>query len=103
LGARGGSRVIWLSPAEGGKPTNPSDRQRFPPYGLLGGAAGALGRTVLNPGSEETSVPGKASREFNYGDVISFQQSGARGYRGPPDRDPAPPPRGRPGRRRPAK
>jgi len=75
--------------ADEGKLTNLSDRQRFPPYGLLGGAAGALGRTVLNPGPEETSVPGKASREFNYGDVISFQQSGAGGYGDPLERDPA--------------
>jgi N-methylhydantoinase B len=34
-------------------------------------------------------VHGKESREFAYGDVISFQQSGAGGYGDPRERDPA--------------
>jgi N-methylhydantoinase B/oxoprolinase/acetone carboxylase alpha subunit len=34
-------------------------------------------------------VHGKQSREFAYGDVISFQQSGAGGYGDPFARDPA--------------
>jgi N-methylhydantoinase B len=33
-------------------------------------------------------VHGKQSREFAYGDVISFQQSGAGGYGDPFERDP---------------
>jgi hypothetical protein len=33
-------------------------------------------------------VHGKQSREFAYGDVISFQQSGAGGYGDPLERDP---------------
>jgi N-methylhydantoinase B len=74
--------------ADDGKLTNLSDRQAFPPYGLLGGKPGALGRTVINPGPGEQVVPGKASREFAYGDVVSFQQSGAGGYGDPLDRDP---------------
>jgi len=44
---------------------------------------------VLNPGAGDELVPGKASREFAYGDVISFQQSGAGGYGDPFLRDPA--------------
>jgi N-methylhydantoinase B len=75
--------------ADEGKLTNLSDRQRFAPYGLFGGQAGTLGRTVLNPGPGERIVPGKASGEFTYGDVISFQQSGAGGYGDPFERDPA--------------
>jgi N-methylhydantoinase B len=75
--------------ADEGKLTNLCDRQRFAPYGLLGGAPGARGRTVLNPGAGEEIVPGKASREFAYGDVISFQQPGAGGYGDPLARDPA--------------
>ena len=75
--------------ADEGKLTNLSDRQRFPPYGLFGGEPGVCGRTVLNPGAGEELVPGKASREFAYGDVISFQQSGAGGYGDPLERDPA--------------
>jgi len=75
--------------ADEGKLTNLSERQRFAPYGLFGGRPGALARTVLNPGPGEEPIHGKASREFVYGDVISFQQSGAGGYGDPFARDPA--------------
>jgi N-methylhydantoinase B len=75
--------------ADEGKLTNLSERQRFAPYGLFGGRSGALARTVINPGPDEQIVHGKQSREFAYGDVISFQQSGAGGYGDPLERDPA--------------
>jgi N-methylhydantoinase B len=75
--------------AEDGKLTNLSERQRFAPYGLFGGQSGALARTVINPGPGERVVHGKASVDFEYGDVISFQQSGAGGYGPPAQRDPA--------------
>ena len=71
-----------------GKLTNLSDRQKFAPYGLGGGRPGKLGRTVMNPGQDEQVVHGKQSREFTYGDVVSFQQSGAGGYGDPYERDP---------------
>ncbi len=74
--------------ADEGQLTNLSDRQKFAPYGLGGGKSGKLGRTVLNPGPGEQVVHGKQSREFAYGDVISFQQSGAGGYGDPLERDP---------------
>jgi N-methylhydantoinase B len=74
--------------ADEGKLTNLSDRQKFPPYGLFGGEPGRLGRTVLNPGPGEQVVHGKASREFAYADVLSFQQSGAGGYGDPLEREP---------------
>jgi len=75
--------------ADEGKLTNLSERQRFAPYGLFGGKTGTLARTVINPGPDEQVVHGKESREFAYGDVIAFQQSGAGGYGDPLDRDPA--------------
>jgi N-methylhydantoinase B len=75
--------------ADEGKLTNLSERQRFAPYGLFGGKSGMLARTVINPGPGEQPVHGKQSREFAYGDVISFQQSGAGGYGDPLERDPA--------------
>lgn len=74
--------------ADEGKLTNLSDRQKFPAYGLFGGKPGKLGRTVINPGRNEQIVHGKQSREFAYGDVISFQQPGAGGYGDPLERDP---------------
>jgi len=75
--------------ADEGKLTNLSERQRFAPYGIFGGKPGRLARTVINPGTSETTVHGKQSREFAHGDVISFQQSGAGGYGDPLERDPA--------------
>jgi N-methylhydantoinase B len=72
-----------------GKFTNLTERQRFAPYGLFGGRPGARGRTVINPGAGEQMVHSKESREFAYGDVISFQQPGAGGYGDPAERDPA--------------
>jgi N-methylhydantoinase B len=75
--------------ADEGKLTNLSERQRFAPYGVFGGKPGRLARTVINPGLGEEAVHGKQSREFAYGDVISFQQSGAGGYGDPFERDPA--------------
>ena len=75
--------------AEDGKLTNLSERQRFAPYGLFGGKSGVLARTVINPGPGERVVHGKASVDFAYGDVISFQQSGAGGYGPPFERDPS--------------
>ena len=75
--------------ADEGQLTNLSERQKFAPYGLFGGQPGKLARTVINPGPGEQVVHGKESREFVYGDIISFQQSGAGGYGDPSERDPA--------------
>src|SRR2546427_364401 len=74
--------------ADEGKLTNLSERQRFAPFGVFGGQPGRLARTVINPGPGEQTVHGKQSREFAYGDVLSFQQSGAGGYGDPLARDP---------------
>jgi N-methylhydantoinase B len=73
--------------ADEGKLTNLSERQKFAPYGVFGGRPGRLARTVINPGAGEQVVNGKQSREFAYGDIISFQQSGAGGYGDPLERD----------------
>ena len=88
---RGGSAVRrdMRFLAEDGKLTNLSERQRFTPYGLFGGRSGTPARTVINPGPDERLVHGKESTDFRYGDVISFQQSGAGGYGDPFERDPA--------------
>src|SRR5207253_10927743 len=85
-GGRGGGRDLLLLGDEGER-TNLPDRQEFAPCGLRGGRRGTLGRTVINPGAGEQVVHGKESREFAYGDVVSFQQSGAGGYGDPLERD----------------
>jgi N-methylhydantoinase B len=75
---------------ERGRVSNLSDRHRFPAPGLFGGGEGALGRTVLNPGTaREQVLHPKALYPVESGDVLSFQVSGAGGYGNPLDRDPA--------------
>ena len=85
LGIRRDVRIL----GESIKFTNLSERHRFPPFGLFGGRPGQLGRTVINPGSEESyEIGGKASVDLRYGDVVSFQLAGAGGYGDPRERDP---------------
>lgn len=75
---------------EHGRVSNLSDRHRFPSPGLLGGLPGALGRTVLNPGTpDEQALHPKAIYPVAQGDVVSFQVSGSGGYGDPRERDPA--------------
>ena len=81
---------------ERGQVSNLSDRHRFPAPGLLGGGPGALGRTVLNPGTPgERALHPKAIYPIACGDVVSFQVSGSGGYGDPLARDPDPGGRGR--------
>jgi N-methylhydantoinase B len=75
---------------ERGQVANLSDRHRFAPPGLFGGGPGALGRTVLNPGTPgERELHPKATYPLAPGDVVSFQVSGSGGYGDPLERDPA--------------
>ena len=74
---------------EGGRLTNNTERHRFGPWGLFGGQPGQPGVTLVNPGTPgERRVHSKASDTVEYGDVVSFQQSGAGGYGPPWERDP---------------
>jgi N-methylhydantoinase B len=84
LGVRRDVRIL----GESIKFTNLSERHRFQPFGLFGGKPGKLGRTVVNPGTEqEREIGGKASVDLEYGDVVSFQLAGAGGYGDPVQRD----------------
>ncbi|MBI2217273.1 MAG: hydantoinase B/oxoprolinase family protein [Candidatus Rokubacteria bacterium] len=74
---------------ERGKLSNLSDRHRFAPPGLFGGEPGALGRTVLNPGTpREQVLHPKAIYPIERGDLVSLSVSGSGGYGDPLDRDP---------------
>src|SRR5262249_32481240 len=74
---------------ERGQLTNNPERPRFCPWGLFGGRPGQPGVTLVNPGAPgERRIHSKASDTFAYGDVVSFQQSGAGGYGPPWERDP---------------
>ena len=86
LGVRRDVRIL----GDAIKFTNLSERHRFRPFGLFDGRPGALGRTVINPGTpSEHEVGGKASIDLQYGDVVSFQLAGGGGYGDPAERDPA--------------
>src|SRR6266436_6779483 len=81
-------------PVESQEANQPIVVERFE---LIGDSAGAgkfrggcgVRRDLRLLGDEgELIVHGKQSREFTYGDVVSFQQSGAGGYGDPLERDP---------------
>jgi N-methylhydantoinase B len=68
---------------------NVGDRAKFQPYGLFGGKAGALGSTVLNPGSnDERELSSKGTYRLRAGDVISWRTAGAGGSSDPMEREP---------------
>jgi N-methylhydantoinase B len=84
LGIRRDVRIL----GNGIRFTNLSERQRFRPFGLMGGEAGTPGRTLVNPGTPgEREIGGKASVDLEHGDVVSFQLAGAGGYGDPAERD----------------
>ena len=65
------------------------DRQKFGPFGLHGGKAGALARNLLNPDSDSPTVPtGKFMMTIKKGDSFRGQLAGAGGWGNPLDRDP---------------
>jgi N-methylhydantoinase B len=87
-GSSGLRKDIRLLAAHG-RVSNLSDRHRFPPPGLVGGLPGAVGRTLLNPGTPgEQELHPKAVYPLRSGDVVSFRVSGSGGYGDPRTRDP---------------
>ncbi len=64
------------------------DRQKFQPFGLLGGKPGTVGRFVRNPGTNhEQPMASKGLDNLDADDVISLQLPGAGGYGDPAARD----------------
>ncbi len=66
-----------------------SDRRRFPPFGLFGGASAAPTSNVLNPDGEKRLLPSKITMQMKRGDVVRHVQSGGGGYGDPASRAPA--------------
>ncbi|BBO85089.1 hydantoinase B/oxoprolinase family protein [Desulfosarcina ovata] len=65
-----------------------SDRQKFKPQGLFGGMEGAMGRLILNPGTDqETACRSKGVDTIRSEDVLSIQLPGSGGYGPPAERD----------------
>ncbi|QSR84768.1 hydantoinase B/oxoprolinase family protein [Methylacidimicrobium sp. B4] len=57
-----------------------SDRRRFPPYGLQGGASGARGENLLIDEGGETPLPGKISFRARRGQILSIRTPGGGGW-----------------------
>jgi N-methylhydantoinase B len=66
------------------------DRQKFGPFGLHGGQAGAKAGNLLNPDSDSHSVPdGKFMMTLKKGESFRAQLAGGGGWGNPFERDPA--------------
>jgi N-methylhydantoinase B len=78
---RGGDGIVreieLLSPA---KVTLLADRRVFAPYGLAGGEAGAVGRSVLLSSNESKVLPAKCSVDAKAGDIIRIETPGGGGW-----------------------
>ncbi|CAB4244050.1 Acetophenone carboxylase delta subunit [Methylacidimicrobium sp. AP8] len=57
-----------------------SDRRRFPPYGLQGGANGERGENLLIDEAGETPLPGKISFRGRKGQILSIRTPGGGGW-----------------------
>lgn len=59
-------------------------------WGVKGGAAGALGRCLVDPGSDhERALPSLYTTDVPAGTVLRIEQAGGSGYGNPRDREPA--------------
>jgi N-methylhydantoinase B len=65
-----------------------TDRVRFAPYGLSGGAPGGQSRNFMEIGNERTALPGKITARIGKGVLIIHEQAGAGGFGDPLARDP---------------
>jgi N-methylhydantoinase B len=57
-----------------------TDRRKFGPYGLHGGAAGAPGRNTLLNGGVETELPGKCNIQADAGAILRIETPGGGGW-----------------------
>jgi len=65
-----------------------SDKRRFPPYGLAGGAPGTPSANILNPGSNQVLLPTMGLSDIRRGDVLRHIMAGGGGWGDPLERDP---------------
>jgi len=57
-----------------------SERRKFPPYGLEGGRAGALGKNTLIRKGRETALGSKFNLRVEPGDILRVETPGGGGY-----------------------
>ena len=84
---RGGLGLVraWRLDAAAGTFSANLERFRFAPYGLAGGADGAVGRLSLVRGGATEQLPSKlGNSRLRKGDIVRLETSGGGGY-GPPE------------------
>jgi N-methylhydantoinase B len=57
-----------------------ADRRKFPPYGLMGGGPGRVGKATLTTKAGDRELPGKCSIGANLGDRIKIESPGGGGW-----------------------
>jgi N-methylhydantoinase B len=60
-----------------------TERRRFAPYGLLGGAPGQPGQNLLIRDNQQAALPGKATLSLRAGDILRIETPGGGGYGSP--------------------
>ncbi len=65
-----------------------SDKRRFPPYGLAGGALGTPSANILNPGRNQVLLPTMGLSDIRRGDVLRHVMAGGGGWGDQLERDP---------------
>jgi N-methylhydantoinase B len=87
---RGGAGVeISVIPLENCFLSRNTDRIKCPPWGLLGGAQGAVNETRIRRNGAEEQLPGKFSHlPVRPGETVTFLTAGGGGYGDPAMRDP---------------
>ena len=87
---RGGVGVeVRVTPLENCFLSRNTDRIKCPPWGLLGGAQGAVNETRIRRSDSEEKLPGKFSHlPVKAGEIVTFLTAGGGGYGNPTERDP---------------
>ena len=85
-----GSRRTWqMLPGADATGSLCMERMKSPPFGLLGGKAGAAARvTITTPDGRTGDLPGKGAFKAPAGSVIDMLTPGSGGMGDPADRDP---------------
>jgi len=86
---RGGIGVeVKVKPLESFFLSRNTDRIKCPPWGLLGGAEGAVNETIIQRDGKAERLPGKFSHlSVHPGETVTFLTAGGGGYGKPEERD----------------
>lgn len=64
-----------------------ADRRKIQPYGLAGGAGGAVGQDFLIRDGRQTPLPSKGTVQLKAGDIVSIRTPGGGGFGAPDSED----------------